>query len=364
MVRASSIRATVFAGAGASCFAGIPAVRSFLRCVSWGEPRGFEAACQQLAKMISRDEGTKENQTWPDFDAEKLFGWLETLEKIDRIDNSGARIRVPNLRPPEILMAPVISHLRREIVRIYGSAFKPESLSVAPHRSLFKLLDSFTAQTEPLYVFTTNYDRLLEELFESWSTSEEVFREKLHICNGFSKGRLGQWQPELFSEKPRSGERLIYLVKLHGSVTWKRGDSSQVVETGWGMPTDYDCLLYFGYKGVPEEEPFLTLHTLLKETLLRCEAVIAIGFRFADPYIRELFDFALRANSNLRVICCLTRPPEPNSPLSQMMERYPRRVVLLADSTGNAIRFGHESFLDSLAQELKWFSGDKETDAF
>ena len=120
-----------------------------------------------------------------------------------------------------------------------------------------------------------------------------------------------------------------------------------------GMPTEHDCLLYFGYKSVPEKEPFVTLHRLLKMALLRCDAVIAIGFRFVDPYIRELFDFALRANRRLRIICALTRTPESSSPLAVMMNDFPDRVLLLADSEGNAIRFGHPDFEEMLERTLK-----------
>ena len=43
--------------------------------------------------------------------------------------------------------------------------------------------------------------------------------------------------------------------------------------------------------------------------LLGCEAMIAVGFRFADPYLHEVFDFALRAYPTLGVVCSLPRTP-------------------------------------------------------
>jgi len=351
MVR-PSIRVAVFAGAGASCFAGLPTVCSFFKRAGWPPSHGFEAACQEIARRISISEANEENLAWPDFDAEKLFGWLEILERAGRIHGQSIDIHVPNLRFT-IPADAVISHLRKEIVRIYGSKLATETLLSAPHQSLFKLLDDLTPRSDPLYVFTTNYDTVLEQLFEDAATSQQVFRHKLRVCTGFSSARPGQWQPALLSEKPKSDERLIHLVKLHGSATWKRDDAQQPIETGWRMPTDQDCLLYFGYKSVPEHEPFFTLHTLLKIALLQCEAVIVIGFRVADPYIRELFDFALRSNTSLRVVCSLTRPPEPNSALSTMMHRFPGRVVLLADPSGKPIPFGHESFPEILEQSLR-----------
>src|ERR1700691_1297087 len=176
---------------------------------------------------------------------------------------------------------------------------------------------------------------------------------KLRACTGFTAGRPGRWQPRLFSEGPRPKERFIQVVKLHGSATWKRGGANQPLETGWAMPTAHDCLLYFGYKSVPQEEPFITLHTILKAALLRCEAVIVIGFRFGDPYIRELFDFALRANPTLRVLCSLTRSPEPNSALATMMERFTGRVHVLTDSASQPIRFGDPTLSDMLEATLR-----------
>lgn len=43
--------------------------------------------------------------------------------------------------------------------------------------------------------------------------------------------------------------------------------------------------------------------------LLGCEAVIAVGIRFADPYLHKVFDFALRANPSLGLVRSLTRTP-------------------------------------------------------
>lgn len=345
------IRTAVFAGAGASCFAEIPTVRSFFTRVEWPSSQGLNAACQEVARRISIFEGTQENQAWPEFDAEKLFGWLELLEKTGGIHDSRMDIRIPNLQSP-VPVIRVISHLRSEIVRIYGSQIEPGVLSKAPHRSLIEVVDRLTPPNEPLYFFTTNYDPVIERILEEEHASSLTTARRLRACTGFSAVRPGRWQPKLFGAQQASGERLVHIVKLHGSATWKM-DASGPIETGWGMPTPHDCLLYFGYKSVPEQEPFITLHTLLKTVLLQCEAVVVIGFRFADPYIRELFDFALRANPNLRVLCSLTRPPDAQSHLSAMMGRFPGRVVLLVDPEGNTIPFGHVGFDEILGQTLR-----------
>jgi len=351
----SSIRAAVFFGAGASCFANFPGVNSFFRHV-W--PRGGGIAhelCSQLARMISINEQSQENLKWPVFDAEKLFAWLETLERAEKILNVNGKsqpIVVSSGRGAEMRPVGLMQELKREVARVYGTVVDLNAIAAAPHHDLLKLLDRLLPDTEPLHVFTTNYDGLLEQLFDYWRSGSSRLSRPYRLCTGFSSDRPGQWQVELLQEKPNPGVRLIKLLKLHGSITWKKDATGHPVETGWAMPTDHDSLLYFGYKSIPEEEPFLTLHNLLKSILLRYEVLITIGFRFADPYIRQLFDIGLHANKNLRVVCCLNRAPEATYPLANMMEQFPGRVQLLTTETGDPIAFGAPRFQERVEQFL------------
>src|SRR6266566_3227017 len=349
----SSIRTAVFFGAGASCCANFPSVDSFFRHV-W--PRGGPLAhelCSQLARMISISEQTQENLKWLVFNADKLFRCLETLERAERILNFNGRsqpIVVPSGRGAEMRAVELMSHLKREVARVYGAEVESRTLATAPHNDLLKMLDTILPDSESLHVFTTNYDSLLEKLFDRWRSGSSAIARPFRLCTGFTLSRPGQWQPELFEEKPTPGVRLIKLVKLHGSITWKKDAAGRPVETGYAMPTEHDSLLYFGYKSIPEEEPFLTLHNLLKSSLLQYDVFIVIGFRLADPYIRELFDIALHANENLRVICCLNRAPEWGTPLSRMMCQFPVRIQLLTSETGDAMPFGAERFRERLEQ--------------
>jgi len=346
-------RAAVFLGAGASHFANFPGVDSFFGH-AWPQRGGkLDELCSQLARRISIHERTKLN--WPAFDAEKVFGWLEILDDAQRIQsiNGGARpVLISSSRGLEMRADELMSELKREIVRVYGTKPNPQTLATAPHNDLFKLLDAVIPDSEPLHVFTTNYDGLLEQLFQYWRNGNSPIGRQIRTCTGFSSDQPGQWQPELFEEKPNPGVRLIKLAKLHGSISWKRDIDGRIVDTRWTMPTEHDILLYFGYKSVPEQEPFLTLHNLLKSALLQYDFLIAIGFRFADPYIHELFDLALRANQNLQLIYCLNRAPDPGSPLSRMTAQFPGRVRLLTSSAADPVPFGHQDFQESLRRIL------------
>lgn len=355
MLLRSSIRTAVFFGAGASCCANFPSVDSFFGHV-W--PRGGGLAhelCSQLARMISINEQTQENLKWPVFNAEKLFAWLETLERTEKILNVNGKslpIVLSNGRGAVMRAVELMPELKREVARVYGAEVESRTLAIAPHNDLLKMVDTILPDDESLYVFTTNYDGLLEKLFERWRSGSSALARQFRLCTGFTLSRPGEWQPELFEEKPNPGVRFIKLVKLHGSITWKKNAGGLPVETGYGMPTEHDSLLYFGYKSIPEEEPFLTLHNVLKSTLLQFGVFIVIGFRLADPYIHELFDIALHANENLRVICCLNRAPESGTPLSRMMSQFPERVQLLTSETGDAIPFGAPHFKERIEQLL------------
>jgi hypothetical protein len=111
-------------------------------------------------------------------------------------------------------------------------------------------------------------------------------------------------------------------------------------------------LLYFGYKSVPETDPFRTLHNRFKDSLVKSSVVIVIGFQFADPYIRETFDFGLRANRQLRIVCCLKHRPQPNTPLANFMQALPGRVQILSGQNNTSIALGEDRFCEALMTVL------------
>jgi hypothetical protein len=131
---------------------------------------GFAALFQQRISIL---EGTNENTDWPHFDAEKLFGYLELLERAGRFDSRHLGLHIPNSSPAETNA--VLGFLRREIVHIYGTPVDSAVLSAkAPHRALLHVLDAFHPVGDPMAVFTTNYDLILE--------SRSFRRKTSHRC--------------------------------------------------------------------------------------------------------------------------------------------------------------------------------------
>ena len=267
----SPVRAALLLGAGASHFAGFPTVDSFFSHVWPNRGTRLDELCSQIARRISIYEGNSENMRWPTFDAEKVFGWLEILDKahqIQTVDGGLGAVTISNNRGASMSANELMTELKSEIVRAYSRELTPETLTAAPHNELLKLLDTLIPETEPLHIFTTNYDGLLEQLFRHWNNGNSQIHKQFRVSNGFPLDQPRRWQANLLEEKPIPGVRLIKLAKLHGSITWKADYDGSIIDTGWARATDHDVLLYFGYKSVPESEPFFTFHQLLKSTLL------------------------------------------------------------------------------------------------
>jgi hypothetical protein len=352
---------TVFLGAGASACESFPTVFQFFEHVNFPsgvDARGFQTACMELARVIAVAERTQENNNWPRIDAEKLWGNLELLVNSNKLTSTpfGLQVTRTGLSPQNAGVAPedLLVFLKEQILQIYGrSSTPPNSCS---HRNLFALFNEIVPPEEPISVYTTNYDTIIEDLFSSQSFSEETFHSAGHVCTGFAQGNPGRWKPDLFDVKPARGTRQVNLLKLHGSVTWKWESTRsglEPVEMNWRQPTgNSDCLLYFGYKSVPETDPFRTLHNRFKDSLVKSSVVFAVGFQFADPYIRETFDFALRANPRLRVVCCLKHVPQPNTPLANLMCAFPGRVEILSGENNTPIAFGEDRLPEALRASL------------
>ncbi len=350
----------LFLGAGASKLCGLPTVEHFFENVQVPRDEGFMTLYQALARRIATGEGAKRGSQWPTYDAEKMFGTLQQWVDTTTIAGEPPVARLtPGKGGLQIPTATLLAHLKREIVRIYGRA--PGLRACRQHyRDLFSLLARKKTTMGPMWVFTTNYDTVIEQLLRDVNFLNQIGRGNvgaLDLRTGFLPRTPGPWQREMFSAPPRPAYCPVNLVKLHGSVTWKwdgEAEARRPFDTGLATPTgDFDCLVYFGYKSIPESEPFKTLHCLLKDTLLGATVVVSIGFRFGDPYIRETFDFALRANDVLRLVCSLTSQPPAGSAVDELMKTFPDKVSLLLGEDGVPLPFGHDNFCAGLEKKLE-----------
>jgi hypothetical protein len=151
-------------------------------------------------------------------------------------------------------------------------------------------------------IITTNYDLTFENTFVEQGL--DVWRALgiEDVDFGFAT-RFGSliYDPALdFHWKPE----ILEFLKVHGSLDWHRDDREECVRSGSNtVPDNPDrmAILYPGFRGVPDMEPFKSLHGRLSARLTQADVVFVLGFAFRDTYINSIFENVLRTRADLHV---------------------------------------------------------------
>lgn len=210
----------------------------------------------------------------------------------------------------------------------YGKTLQREQVQ----KLYLPLLKSFSWHDERVSIFTTNYDRVTDELLDI-AEAEEI------ACYDGFKGR-GAWAPQGYS-KLKTPSLGIY--RLHGSLGWVK--EGNIIKNS----RDYSLrapgyaehlLIYPGFKGNPErgdEEVFRFPHEQLKRELGETSRLLVIGFSFRDPHLNEMFRDALADNQNLIMVVWnpCEWPENPDLFLPQLKERFGERIVHLKANFGD-----------------------------
>ena len=184
------------------------------------------------------------------------------------------------------------------------------------------LLEAIASPCGGLEIFTTNYDRVLEEVInESQQLVRNVPNEreaKDRVLGRRYDGRepwidLCYWCP---SHSLPEGNR-VRLTKLHGSVDWQRESPYIALDNAAAEATDRllrgetggmqsierkilisrpndtssrysDVLIYPGFKGESQDEPFVTFRDHFHRVVKEAKAAIFIGYSFRDKYIKDI----------------------------------------------------------------------------
>ena len=168
-------------------------------------------------------------------------------------------------------------------------------------------------------IVTANYDLTFEDAFES----RESFFESEGIKDIDFSFRTKNSRT-VYDPSHEFDWRVGYIeyLKLHGSLDWHHDARGICTRNGSvTMPDKPDemAILYPGFKGVPDKEPFITLHNKFDLRLHQADEVIVVCFAFRDSYINNIFERMLRAkpDSNVYVINPVKKenfPPDSQIP--------------------------------------------------
>ena len=290
-------------GAGASQPLGLPLMKTFVSedllfrgsdaaqlvaslALRWAQANTKEIDFEyvySLAHLLSNVE-IRDPLAYPFLaDPRVPFSWrVGTATKSLAISIDQARTGAIELR--ESLREHVHNSLRdfdhKKAAMIYGDFLKP--FMEQPYKN-----------AASLDVFTTNYDRAVEVIWED-GLQEASFGGPTVLVNGFrllNPNRPSkEWAPESYDEAADPAAFTIRLYKLHGSLNWRRLGSGVLVETS---TDDYSrrgegALIYpLQVKNDQLGEPFATLFGRWRRAISAATDCIAIGASLRDPEILE-----------------------------------------------------------------------------
>jgi len=200
---------------------------------------------------------------------------------------------------------------------------------------LFSLLDGHFKDSYA--IFTTNYDTAIEQYCRYEGTE---------LIDGFQKtGSNLVWNPVVYHQKPKLGQRVITLFKLHGSLTWRK-IGNEIIEFGMSaksMPGDTALIYPTETKEYPYEEPFKTAYKFLDRFLKTAEVAIVIGYSFRDRGITYIIDEAQSINPDLKLIIICGENPEDDT-----RKRFPYGSQLIEHDFGSGDNADHLTRLNEL----------------
>ena len=234
-----------------------------------GQPIDVEEVLWSLDKVqeyfsLSRNTNTIEGWVM----ANDLLGPLDGHMVSQRILSSMENIT-------ETYLTPLQNRINLLVHEFYAAVPDRNKL-----RHLYKVLRELKSRDSIIEIFTTNYDRVLEAAIRESGINIETGRE----YDGLDT-RLNTtcW------DKP--GEPLDghgRLTKLHGSVDWRIENEAIICGPARTRDLGDHLILYPGFKGKPDKEPFIKFHEHLREVVSVANAAVFIGFAFRDDYINEI----------------------------------------------------------------------------
>ena len=179
---------------------------------------------------------------------------------------------------------------------------------------------SGTVRPHPVEVFTTNYDLLFEEAFES---------ARAPYFDGFTGGCAPFFDPVTVAgdDLPARWSRLW---KLHGSIGWAL-EASGVVRGHGRSATQLVYPDHLKYD-LTQKQPYSAMFERLKQFLLTPDTLLlTIGFSFRDAHVCAVLDEALAMNANTSVFAFQFQKLANEEPACRLAFVRPNLTVYASD---------------------------------
>lgn len=292
----------VFTGAGMSVPLGLPSTMDFMLSVN----SDIKPITQYIVEYLGSS-------------GEDIEWILSTLESF-KSETALTEFLLPKIS----MLIGNDTHIQNSLPRINSQLFNLKSQATSEIARIKKIIFDKLGQYKPeqalalyfnlveeikaslgnvaLSMITTNYDLTFETAIESYQKKwGDAGINDVDFGFSIQFGRPIYDPSQNFNWNPTTIEYL----KIHGSVDWHRdarGKCSRSMSSTVPDDPDQMAILYPGFKGVPELEPFASMHGRLNTRLAEADLVIVIGFAFRDTYINSIFENILRIRKNLEVL--------------------------------------------------------------
>ena len=189
---------------------------------------------------------------------------------------------------------------------------KPEESSRirSAYGKLFESIEKVSNEETDVVVFTTNYDRVIEEFC--------MDTPQYDLVDGFihdPRHRIYGWNPKEFG-RTGGNRTLVKLFKLHGSLDWRKTHDGRIVQIRSEQRIvrsnlyERNMLIYFATHEKPAEEPFVTLYEHFSKQLLEADVLITIGFSYRDDHINDIVSNSFGKTKHVSAISVGSVSPE------------------------------------------------------
>ena len=154
-------------------------------------------------------------------------------------------------------------------------------------------------KVQPLRVFSLNYDRCVERLHQSGFYVEAGFGEN------YGKKSVWDWERfENIDAGPNPPPQIL-LYKLHGSIDWKRDQSSRnlyrVEQVEKVDPNQMEIIFGRDFK-LEAADPYLFYAYEFRRHCLQAKLIVTIGYSFQDDHINKMLAQALREETERKLL--------------------------------------------------------------
>lgn len=181
--------------------------------------------------------------------------------------------------------------------------------NIFKHGTILNLLTKKIEAPNKLSVVTTNYDTLFEDAAnENNYTVFDGFKFKAEpeFDSDMFNWNLVKEVPDIKTRELEYNSRVLNLIKIHGSLTWKRISDNKIIRTPYENIEAKNSVMIFPSSdkyAQSYQEPYFALFSKFQELLKRKNTLlIATGFSFSDNHIFEMVAQAVKNNKSLTLL--------------------------------------------------------------